>query len=75
MKCEIKRPTFSNINVSLDEKLQMFNFYHFYLLLFKQSVKYIIYLILKKLNHIKPNYIFLALFFFHSEIFYALIRI
>ena len=60
------------INVSLDEKLKIFNFYHFYLLLIKQSDKYIIYLIKK---HIKPNYIFLVVFFFLSEIFYIVLKI
>jgi len=35
----------------------------FYLLLVEQSVKNIIYLIVKKsLNHTKPNYIFLAFY-------------
>ena len=70
---KIKRPVFWYINVSLAAKLKMFHFYNF-LFTFNQAIKH--YLILKKkINHTKPNYIFLTFFLFPSETLHVLLKI
>jgi hypothetical protein len=61
---EKKNPTFWYINVSLDEKLKWSIMYRFYIILIKQSVKCIIYLIKKG----KPNIITFFLLFVQGNL-------